>query len=417
MPILNVLFLQILVVVGLPVLLWKPLGLGRFFPLPIIQIFAGIVLGPSLFGALLSDAFSFLFRKEALVSVGTLADIATVLFVFLAGCDADRTVLRTSAGMVLRVGAAGVVVPWILGGCAAYALTLTYGHAAIVGSAGGPMLFSIAFGLCVAVTALPVLAIVLRELGVQTEPVGTIALALAGVGDALLWVSIAVLLPFSAGLGNVWAAFATALAGTAILIGILKFWLAPLVTRLVDRGAEERLVLSVVLLTVFFAALVTDTAGLHSVLGAFLAGLFLPEKARRLAHARLDVPVALLLLPFLFLSTGLKTHFSFADPAVWIVLAVAAASGVCGKFAGVSVPAYFSGERLAFATTLGVLMQCRGLMEIVVVTVLHQENLIGSATFSALILFALISTALTIPGVRLVRHLAGDDAIRAKALE
>jgi Kef-type K+ transport system membrane component KefB len=413
MPTLNVLFLQILVVVGLPVLLWKPLGLGRVFPLPIIQIFAGIVLGPSVFGAVLPDAFAFLFRREALVSVGTLADIATVLFVFLAGCDADRTVLRTSAGMVLRVGAAGVFVPWILGGCAAYALALTDGHAAIVGPSSGPMLFSVAFGLCVAVTALPVLAIVLRELGFHDQPVGTIALALAGVGDALLWGAIAVLLPFSAGLGSVWVAFAAALAGTAALVCILRLWLAPLIARLVDRGAEERLVLSAVLLTVFLAALVTDTAGLHSVLGAFLAGLFLPEGARRLAHARLDVPVALLLLPFLFLSTGLKTHFSFADPVVWIVLAVAAASGICGKFAGVSIPAALSGERPAFATMLGVLMQCRGLMEIVVVTVLYQENLIGSATFSALILFALISTALTIPGVRLVQRLLGDDATRA----
>lgn len=412
-----VLFLQVLLVVGLPMMLWGPLHLGRLMPLPIIQILAGIMLGPSIFGAVAPDAFQFFFRKEVLSGVDTLANVALVLFVFLAGCELDRQILRHSAGKVLRIGVTGVALPWIAGSLAAWLLITYYSAPGILGQANNLTLYVVAFGLCMAVTALPVLVIVLRELGFNQKPIGTIALAIGAVDDAILWSALAVLLPFAAGSGNPLYSFLVAVSGGILTIVVLAYVITPMLDRLIRNEATERVLLSCAILVLFLAAAFNEATQLHAAIGAFLAGLLLPEKIRHMAQDRLDTPVTLLLLPFLFLATGLKTSFSLQDPSVWIVMALAMFVCVGGKFLGVTLPAYFSGLSLPFSLTLGTLMQCKGLMEIVVVTVLYQRGIIGQATFSALVLVALISTAMTVPLSRLCVRIFGDNATNTEDRE
>ena len=405
-----ILFLQVVVVVGLPLLFWGPLKLGRLFPLPIIQIFAGIVLGPSVLGFLAPDVFKFLFQKEVLAGVDTLSNVALVLFVYLAGCELDRNILRQTAGMVMKIGLTGVAVPWIAGSLAAY-LLLVWAHGpSIIGAQTGDLLFAIAFGLCMAVTALPVLVVVLRELGFNQKPIGTVALAIGGVDDALLWSSLTVLLPFAAGTGHALGSFAVAAGGAVATVLLLVFVISPWVERLIARDAPERFVVSIAMVALFLFATLNEATRLHAAIGAFLTGLLLPDRVRHLSQDRLDVPVTLLLLPFLFLSTGLKTNFSFSEGTVWIIVVIALVTCVIGKFVGVTIPTLLSGESKPFAITLGILMQCKGLMEIVVVTVLYQKGVFGQATFSALILVALISTAATVPLARLCENLWGEAA-------
>lgn len=412
-----VLFLQVLLVVGLPMAIWRMMPFGHLFPLPIIQILAGILLGPSIFGAMMPDAFAFFFRKEVLAGVDTLANVALVLFVFLAGCELDRQILKRSAGLVVQIGVAGVLLPWIAGTMAAWALLLYMPATGIIGELNRPTIYAVSFGLCMAVTALPVLVVVLRELGFNQKPIGTIALAVGGVDDALLWSSLTVLLPFAVGKGNILSAFLVAVGGAVLTIVLLVYVISPLLQRLVDRGAPERWLISLAILTLFLFASINEATQLHAAIGAFLTGLLLPDKIRELCEDRFDVPVTLLLLPFLFLATGLKTSFSFTDATVWVVVAVALLVCIGGKFVGVTLPAYLKGESAPFSITLGILMQCKGLMEIVVVTVLYQRGVFGSVTFSALVLVALISTALTIPLARLSERRFGDAATRARETE
>lgn len=403
----SLLFLQVLIVVGLPLILWGVLGLGRFLPLPIIQIFVGIALGPSLFGWLWPEGSKLLFASREAVS--TLGNIAVVLFVFLAGCEVDRAMIRASRGMVLSVGIAGVMLPALLGVGAALGLLHLFPAAGLVGAVGSPALYAAAFGICMAVTALPILMIILRELGFNQRPIGAVALAVGGIDDAFLWISLAVLLPL-AHAGGLTLDVLWALAGAAVLILVLSRFVSPALARLAEAGASERLVMSLVILVLFTGALLTQLVHLHAVLGAFIVGLLLPEKLRHLAPGKLEVPVHLLLLPFLFLQTGLETEFSFSDPVIWTVLGVAFLTCVGGKFIGVSVPARLAGQSLAFSVTLGVLMQCKGLMEIVVVKVLRDEGVLGETTFSALVLLALLSTALTAPLARLCERTFGPAA-------
>lgn len=407
------LFLQVAIVVGVPLILWGPLRLGRVFPLPIIQIFAGIALGESIFGAIAPDTFAFFFRKEVTSGIETLANVALVLFVFLAGCEADRSILRKSADMVVRIGFTGVFVPWILGTIAALMLARLLPTEQLVGTLGNLWLYAISFGLCMAVTALPVLSILLRELGFNQRPIGTIALAVGGVDDALLWLSLSVILPFAAGSSNILAATLLAAGGGVATALLLAYGLRPLLDMLIARQAQERLLISSAMLILFFAAAVNEATGLHAAIGAFLVGLLLPNDLRHKCQDRLDIPVTLLLLPFLFLATGLKTKFAFGDPTVWTIVLVAMIVCVGGKFIGVSLPARMAGQSVGFSTTLGVLMQCKGLMEIVIVTVLYQKGVIGQATFSALVLVALISTAITVPMARLSVRIFGASATEA----
>lgn len=423
-----ILLLQILVVVGIPLILWRYLGLRRAFPLAIIQIFVGIVLGESIFGAAWPDAFKYLFGPPAVkLGVGTLAQVAVVLFVFLAGCEADRTVLNNAAGMILKIGVTGVFAPWILGGIAAFAIASVYSGVAgsLVVGARGNILYAVAFGLCMAVTALPVLVIVLRELGFNQKPIGTVALAVGGVDDGLLWLSLAIILPLAplgVATGSLLSlttlyAFCFAIGGGIVAILLIVYVITPLLTRLIEQQSPERLLMSAVIIALFFASAITELTGLHAVFGAFLVGLLIPEKLRHMAQDRFDVPVSLLLLPFFFLATGLKTKFEFGNSEMWIVFAIAMVVCLSGKFLGVTIPAYMSGQSGPFSITLGTLMQCKGLMEIVVVTLLYERGVFGQSTFTALILVALVSTALTVPLAKLAQWYFGDAATQTREEE
>ena len=423
-----ILFLQVVLVVGLPLIIWGPLRLGHFFPLPIIQIFAGIALGPSICGVLAPDLFNTLFgtldpkagadaianTKTLRIGIETLANVGLVLFVFLAGCEVDRQILKGSASQVLNLGIVGTIVPWIAGAGAAILLAKTYVGVDVVGQLRDPALFAVAFGLATAVTALPVLGVVLRELGFNRKPIGTMALATAGIGEAILWLGLAVILPFASGADGIWGPLAMAAGGGIATVLALGFLARPMLDRLIAREATERFMISTVVIITFAASAFTEATGLHAAIGAFLTGLFLPEKLRHMCYDRFDTPVTLLLLPFLFLTTGLKTSFGGADTTVWIVMAAAIVVSMGGKILGVTLPAYFSGQSLPYSLTLGALMQCKGLMEIVIVTILLQKGAIGPVTFTALVLMALVSTAITAPLAQLCVRLFGEAATQTR---
>ncbi len=431
------LLLQVLAVVGIPLVLWHYCNLRRAFPLAIIQIFVGILLGGSIFGMIAPDAFKYLFglsdpsnaKLGITVSAGVtaLAQIAVVLFVFLAGCEADRNVVQNAAGMILKIGVTGVFTPWILGSIAAFFIAGYYSNVtgSLVLGTRGEVLYAIAFGLCMAVTALPVLVIVLRELGFNSKPIGSVALAVGGVDDGLLWLSLAIILPLApAGIAttslfNIVSlyAFLFAIGGGLLAILIILYIVNPILNRLIAQQSPERMLMSMVVLAIFGVGALTELTGLHAVFGAFFVGLLIPEKLRHMAQDRFDVPVSLLLLPFFFLATGLKTKFEFGNPEMWYVFAVAMFVCVTGKFFGVTLPTYWSGQSLPFSITLGTLMQCKGLMEIVVVTLLYERGVFGQSTFTALILVALVSTAITVPLSNLARWYFGEAATETREKE
>ena len=208
--------------------------------------------------------------------------------------------------------------------------------------------FSLAYGLVIAVSALPILALILRELGLTQRRIGAYSLASAGLADTMMWIGLAVVLALT-GTGSLFRACAIALLGGGLSIGFVKLIANPILERMLAKSAPESAVMTLAALAIFVASAVTSITELHPVLGAFVAGVFLPDKVREMAAHSLDRPTSLVLMPFFFLNTGLKTDFAIGDINVWILFVISTILCVVGKMAGHGIAARMSGEPWPFA--------------------------------------------------------------------
>lgn len=417
----DMLLVQAAIVILIPYLLWRTLQLGRWFPLGVIQILTGVLLGPSIFGALSPALFNTLFgvlttgatRINRADPILALATIAVCLFGFLAGADADKEMIRKSGKTIASISVIGMAVGWFFGGLAGLGLFFFLPAAVPVPTAGDTFvkpaawLFSIAFGLITAVSALPVLAVILRELKLTQRRIGAVALASAGIADTMMWIGLAVVVALS-GSGSLGEAIGVALAGAGASALFVKFVASPILNRLVKREAPESALMTVAALSIFVASAITSLAELHPVLGAFIAGVFLPDKIREMAAHRLDQPTSLILMPFFFLNTGLRTRFQFADPDIWILFGVATFMCVVGKTIGHGLAARAQRETWPFSIGIGVLLQTKGLMGIIVLLVFADRHLISGLTFSAGVLMCIASTGLSAPILRTLMGAFGD---------
>jgi Kef-type K+ transport system membrane component KefB len=400
-------------IVLLPFLLWWVLRLHKLFPLAVIQILTGIVLGPSVLGAVLApELYDALFSKEVKDGIGALAAISVCLFAFLAGAEMDLEVIRSAGRSVAAIGVFGLLLTWAIGVAAGYEIAAL--HPVALGAVRDPALFAAAFGLCNAVPALPVLAAILNELQLNRHRIGAVSLAAAGLGDAILWCSVAAILSFapSADNGGLFSKLAYAVGGGLAAYMLCRSVFNPLLQRMIRTKAPERVLMIVVGIAIFSCSAITQVTGLHAVLGALLVGIVLPDEIKHMAASKLDMPTSMLLLPFFFLSTGLDAHISASSTVVWTLFGTGLAICVIGKVLATTITARLFGEDFPFAVTAGVLLQTKGLMELVVVTVFRQNGIVSQETYSALVLVALVSTALTMPLTKLL--LAGyRDRIEA----
>lgn len=399
------LLIQACIVILIPYILWRTINLGKWFPLGVIQIFAGVLLGPSIFGLIAPDLFQALFGTYTYAGktvvradqIGALATIAVCLFGFLAGADADKELIRKSGRTVFNIGVFGMLFGWgiaILAGLAIYA-TLP----AALGAKANIVSFSVAYGLVIAVSALPVLAVILRSLDVTRRRLGAVALASAGLADTMMWMGLGLVVALALG-GNLTIALAKILAGGVLSIGFILWVASPILNRMMRNDAPESAVMTLTVLSIFVASAITAITELHPVLGAFVAGVFLPDKVREMAAHRLDQPTTLVLMPFFFLFTGLRTSFSFGDPNVWILFSVSTFLCVFGKMIGHGFAARMSGENWPFSAAVGLLLQTKGLMGLIVISVFLEKEVVSTLMFSAAVLMCMFSTGLSAVAVR-----------------
>jgi Kef-type K+ transport system membrane component KefB len=408
----SVLLIGASLIVLLPFIFWWVLRLRRIFPLAAMQIFTGIALGPSILGYASQETHDLLFGcklidvlKDGVVQrmqdcsvpngIKALAAISVCLFAFLAGTEADRDVIRNAGRSVVSIGVGGLLLTWLVGIAAGYQLALN--HPSVMGASGLPVLFAIAFGLCNAVPALPILALIMNEVGLSRRRIGAVALAAAALGDAVLWSSMAVILPFAKGAGNLVERFILAIGGGLVVVALCLLVINPILNYSERTKAPERVLMILVGIAVFVCSALTEVTGLHAVLGAFVVGAMLPDSVRHVAASKLDMPTSLLLLPFFFLDTGLQASISISQTLIWTTFAVGMAVCVLVKLLATILFARLSGENTAFGFLAGILLQTKGLMELVVVTVFKDVGIVSVETYSALVLVALASTALTMP--------------------
>ncbi|HZB47591.1 MAG TPA: cation:proton antiporter [Mycobacteriales bacterium] len=370
-------------------------------PAVIGEILAGILLGPSVLGALAPGAADALVPPSTLPQIGVLAQIGVVIYVFLAGTEVDGGLLRGNGRLALVVSHVSIAVPFLFGVLLALA---AYGRLAPAGI--GFLPFALFLGVSMSITALPVMARILQDLGMLRSEVGTLALTCALIGDATAWCLLALVVALVAASSVVGVLWTVLLA--AVFAGLLLGVVRPVLVRLEGTGRLPRPAVAVplALVAVFAAASTTEWIGVHAIFGAFLLGLVLPtaNDTVRTVRDTFQGLTGLLLLPLFFASTGLKTEIGLlgTDPVLWLWCLAALVLAVAGKLGAALLAARAVGTGWRPALQLGVLMNCRGLTELIVLDIGLQLGVLSRELFTMLVLMALVSTAMAAPLARRV---------------
>lgn len=401
---LTLLLLQIAVIVFVSRLMaFLVVKIGQ--PMVIGEIIAGIFLGPSLLGLLWPGASQFLFPAESLPNIEVLSQLGLVLFMFVIGLEIDVHLLKHKAHAAMVVSHASIMVPFFGGVSLAYFFydTLAPQNISFLG-------FSLFIGIAMSITAFPVLARILQERGLTQSSLGMLALISAAAGDVTAWCILAVVIAIVQA-GTVTSALFTILLSVLYVFFMLTF-VRPLLQRLAIRytGAEglNRSFAVIAFGLLFLSAFTTEVIGIHALFGAFLAGVVMPSQIefRKLLAVKIEDISLVILLPLFFASTGLKTHIGLLDDTSdWLLCGLIIAVAVIGKVAGSMVAARITGQSWSESLALGALMNTRGLMELIVLSIGYDLGVLSPTIFTMLVLMALVTTLMTSPALSAIQYI------------
>ena len=369
-------------------------------PRVIGQILAGIFLGPSVLGRLPGHLTSRLFPASVLPALTVLSQIAVVIFMFVVGYELDWQRLRQQRRLPLMIAACALVVPMTLGGGAALALRPQFAE---LGQPHTGRSFVLFMGVAMSITALPVLAAIVRERGMARSTVGVTATAAAGIMDVAAWLILAVALSSVHKPSRPWPVTLLLFGcfAAVMLLAVrpaLRYWMNHRRSVLSDQ-------LPIVLVLLLGSACVTASLGLHPVFGGFLAGLTMP-KADGAVDADILRPMEQLggvLLPLFFVLAGLSVNIGTLNGAALVILAVLCAVAVVGKLGSAYVASRIGGLSARDAVTVGVLVNTRGLTELIALNVGLSAGIIDSRLYSVLVVMAVLMTVATAPLLSLIR--------------
>lgn len=380
-------------------------GCGRLLlrmgqPQVLGEIIGGIALGPTLLGALPGDPSGLLFTEDMRQALAAIGALGLVLFMFLAGLGLNTQTVRRHDRTLAAVSLGAILLPFVLGiGLAA----LLYGsHDTVDGQHVRFAPFALFIATALSITAFPVLVRIVTDRGMRGTVVGELSIASAALQDAAGWLLLAVALAAHAGGAamDVLGVVLLGLAFTAVLVLVLR----PLMRRACERTAPGDELPASTMVWAFtglaVCAATTQAIGLHSVFGAFAFGVAFPRSAPHVIdglHRMLTPLTMVVLLPVYFLGPGLALNLRMLDgQAIW-QFAAAMVCACTGKFVGTFVMARLTGFRRREAGTLGVLLNTRGLIELVVLTVGLNAGVLDQTLFGVLVLMAICTTLATAP--------------------
>ncbi len=374
------------------------------------EMVAGVLLGPSLFGLIAPAAQAWLFPKAlagggphpSMLILYALSQLGLVLYMFMIGLEFNHRLILGRVRHATLVSGAGILAPLALGGLAALALR---GDADLFAPHVTPGATALYLGAAMSITAFPMLARILHEKGIARTRMGTLALAAGSSDDAAAWCLLALVLSY---LEGSWLIALFAIGGGALYV-LVMLTLGPALLRGLDRAvdADGRLgpgAMVTALIVLLLGAFVTDTIGIYAVFGAFVAGLAMPRgRFAEAAIRHLDLLTTTLLLPVFFVYSGLNTQIALLDsPAVWRVAIVLVTLSIVGKGVACLLAARVSGEPWRESAAIGVLMNARGLMELIILNIGLQRGVITPTLFTIMVLMAVGTTLMTSPLFELV---------------
>ena len=380
----EVFLVAMLVIFAAPYLIWR-LGRTEYFaPLVVVQIITGVVLGPGVLGKLFPDYYRFVFTAPVIQSLNAIAQWAVMVFVWIAGIELDLSKVWTHRRESGVTAALALAVPLAFGSVAAIGLLAYPGW---IGASAEPWQFVLGIGMASAVTALPILILLMDKLAILRQPLGQRILRYASVDDIAIWGVLALILMDWERVGKQLAF----LAGFA-LASVAFRWL------MVRIAQSDRWYLGLVWLAA--CGLGADWCGLHYTVGGFIAGVVLDtawfdqEQLDGLRHNLL-----LVLMPVFFLSTGLRTNWQLGGGAVFVAAAVLLVASVGGKLIGTMLAGKLLKWPPGDGLLIGWLLQTKALIMIIFANVLLDKAIVTNEAFTALLLMAVASTMLTVPMV------------------
>lgn len=385
MNVTELFLIAMVIIFTVPYLLWRLLRTDHYAPLVVVQIIGGILLGPGVLGAAFPSYYDFVFTPQVIAALSGIAWWAVMIFVWIAGIELDlsqawrkRYETGVTAGLALAV-------PLALGSLAGIAILTTSGW---IGPNGNWLQVVLGIGMSCAVTALPILVLLMEKLDILRRPIGQRILRYASLDDVAIWGVLALILVDWERIGRQ-GAFLVAFTMAAVAI-------RKLMIRIPER---DRWYLGLIWLGV--CGFASDWAGLHYMVGAFLAGAVLDSTW--FDQAKMDGfrdNILLAVMPVFFLSTGLRTSWDVGGVAVFAAAALLLVASVGGKLAGVHLAGRILKWEKGEAAIVGWLLQTKALIMIIFANVLLDRGIITSETFTALLLMAVGSTMLTIPIVK-----------------
>lgn len=384
MNVTEIFLIAMAIIFTVPYLIWRLGKTDYYAPLVVVQIITGILLGPGILGRAFPEYYSFVFNPTVVQSLNGIAWWAVMLFVMIAGVELDlrkawahRRESGITAGLALGTP--------LLFGCGAAVLML--GFDGWIGPKAITWQFVVGVGMACAVTALPILILLMEKLEILRQPIGQRILRYASLDDIAIWGVLALILMDWERIGRQGAFLAS--------FAIAAWLFHKLMQRIAER--DRWYVALIWLAVVSFGA---DWAGLHFMVGAFLAGAsmeaewFNQEKMDLLRHH-----VLLVIMPVFFLSTGLRTNWDVGGAAVFVAAGGLLVASIAGKLLGIQLAGRILKWAPGEASIIGWLLQTKALIMIIFANILLDKKIITSETFTALLLMAVVSTMLTVPVV------------------
>ena len=369
------------------------------------EIVAGIVLGPSLLGYFFPEFSANLFPPESLDNLNLLSQIGLVLFMFVIGLELDFSVLKNKLNETLVISHAGIVVPFFLGVVAAIWVYEDYasGQTAFLP-------FALFIGICMSITAFPVLARIVQERNMTKTSVGMLSIASAANDDVTAWCLLAIVIALAKAGTFVSALYTIEL--TLIYLVFMFLVMRPFLRKIGETYAYSEVInktfVGFIFLILVLSSAITEIIGIHALFGAFIAGVVMPTNIgfRKVMMEKVEDVSLVFFLPLFFAFSGLHTEIGLINtPELWGVCLLFIVVAIAGKFGGCTLAARAVGENWKDSLIVGTLMNTRGLMQLVALNIGFEMGILTSEMFVVLLLMSLLTTFMATPMLSLVERI------------
>jgi Kef-type K+ transport system membrane component KefB len=376
-------------------------------PIVMGEIVAGIILGPSVLGIVSPDISQFIFAKSSLSNLQVLSNIGLVIFMFIVGIEFKLNMIKEEARTIICISFASIMLPFILGVLLALTILKKY-------LPGNLPFFTYALyiGVAISITSFTVLARIIRDRGITNTRMGSIVISCTALNDIIVWCILAVVIATVKAGSSTFALYTFLFVAfyVAIMILIVK----PYIKIIFQKSKDSNSIFFLIYTTLLVSSYISEVIGIHMLFGAFLAGAIMPAETefRKYVIDKLENFAFVLLLPLYFAFTGLRTQIGLLSNSVtWVDCVILIAVAILGKFVGCSVSARLMGEQVKTSLSIGVMMNTRGLTELVVLNIGYELGILKPALFAIMVIMALFTTLITTPILNIINKM--PDKIKA----